>query len=180
MARWHASTRRRTGHSRRLTGQLTIHACLPICRSRENPYCSKSSTVTLNRKRPGASRPAVTSGIASMKPPPAWAIWSTAPSTAAWAIPWPRCFLPTLEARDPPVRVPRRVLVVFTPMVDTGGHRRRRCHRADHHLISTTDLHGVVSYTKITDVVPLRHGARVTMPSATGSAGGTRMARLRG
>jgi len=39
-----------------LTCLLTIHACLPTCRPRENPYCSKSSTVVLNRKRPGASR----------------------------------------------------------------------------------------------------------------------------
>ncbi len=30
---------------------LTIHACLPTCRLRENPCCSKSSTVALNRKR---------------------------------------------------------------------------------------------------------------------------------
>jgi hypothetical protein len=31
---------------------LTIHACLPTCRFRANPYCSNSSTVALNRKRP--------------------------------------------------------------------------------------------------------------------------------
>ena len=35
---------------------LTIQACLPTCRPRLNPYRSKSSTVALNRKRPGASR----------------------------------------------------------------------------------------------------------------------------
>lgn len=42
-------------------------------------------------KRPGASRPAVTSEIASTRPPPTSAIWSSAPSSAARAIPWLRC-----------------------------------------------------------------------------------------
>ncbi len=31
--------------------RLTIHACLPTCRPRVNPYCSNSSTVALNRNR---------------------------------------------------------------------------------------------------------------------------------
>ena len=31
--------------------RLTIHACLPTCRTRANPYCSNSSTLALNRKR---------------------------------------------------------------------------------------------------------------------------------
>lgn len=77
------------------TTLLTIHACLPTCRPRANPNCSRSSTVALNRKRPGASRPVVTSEMASTRPPPAWAIWSSAPSSAARATPWPRCFLST-------------------------------------------------------------------------------------
>jgi hypothetical protein len=47
----------------------------------------ESSTVALNRKRPCASRPAVTSEIASTSPPPRWAICSSAPSSAARAIP---------------------------------------------------------------------------------------------
>ena len=31
--------------------RLMIHACLPTCRPRVNPYCSNSSTVALNRNR---------------------------------------------------------------------------------------------------------------------------------
>ena len=77
------------------TTLLSIHACLPTCWPRVNPHCSKSSTVALNRKRPCASRPVVTSEMASTRPPPAWAIWSSAPSSAARAMPWPRCFLST-------------------------------------------------------------------------------------
>ena len=49
---------------------LTIHACLPTWRTRVKPFCSKSSTVALNRKRPCAWRPAVTSEIASTSPVP--------------------------------------------------------------------------------------------------------------
>ena len=52
------------------TTLLTIHACLPTGRTRVKPFCSKSSTVALNRKRPCAWRPAVTSEIASTSPPP--------------------------------------------------------------------------------------------------------------
>src|SRR5690242_3552186 len=75
------------------TTLLTIHACLPTCRPRANPYCSNSSTVALNRNRLWASRPTVVSEIASTSPPPAVAIWSTAPSSPARAMPWPRCRL---------------------------------------------------------------------------------------
>lgn len=53
------------------TTLLRIHACLPTGRPRRKPYCSKSSTVALNKKRPCATRPSVTSGIASTRPPPA-------------------------------------------------------------------------------------------------------------
>jgi len=53
------------------TTLLTIHACLPTWRPRVNPNFSRSSTVALNRKWPGASRPVVTSEMASTGPPPA-------------------------------------------------------------------------------------------------------------
>lgn len=72
-----------------------LRRCLPTRRPRVKPYCSKSSTVALKRKRPCASRPAVTSGMASTRPPPRLAIWSSDPSRPARAMPWPRCLLST-------------------------------------------------------------------------------------
>ena len=91
-----------------------IQACLPTCRTLANPYCSNSSTVALNRNRPGASRPAVTSEIASTRPPPAAAIWASAPSSPALATPRPRWPLVDEDAGDPPARRRRRVLRVLT------------------------------------------------------------------
>ena len=78
-----------------LTVRLTIQACLPTWRTRVNPRSSNSSTVPLKRKRSCASRPRVVSEIASTRPPPARAIWETAPSSATRAIPCPRRRLST-------------------------------------------------------------------------------------
>src|SRR5215472_4336527 len=90
-----ANGRRRDCGQAGFTCLLTIQACLPTCRTRLNPWSSNNSTVPLNRNRPTAWRPVVTSEIASTRPPPAAAICSSAPPRAALAMPCPRCFLST-------------------------------------------------------------------------------------
>src|SRR5690606_35387310 len=74
-----------------------IHACLPTCLTRWKPWSSNSSAVPVKRKRPCASRPETVSAMVSTRPPPRWAICSSAPPTARRRIPWPRWRLSTKQ-----------------------------------------------------------------------------------
>ena len=97
---------------------LTIHACLPTWRPRVKPYCSNSSTVALNRNRPGASRPAVISEMASTSPPPRSRDLLQRALQGGAGDALPAVLRVDVEAGDPPVRPGRRVLVVLAPVLD--------------------------------------------------------------
>ena len=73
------------------TVRRTSQAHLPSWRTRSNPWSSNSSTEATKRNRPAATRPSVTSGMASTVPPPSAAMRSSAPPSAARAIPSRRC-----------------------------------------------------------------------------------------
>jgi hypothetical protein len=84
-----------------------------------NPYCSKSSTVALNRKRPGVWRPVVTllgdgldeaaAGVSDLVE----CAFQRRPGDALAAM-----LLVDVEAGDPPVGRRRRVLLVLAHVLD--------------------------------------------------------------